>query len=228
MADNNTKQACKYGKDCYQQNQAHKDRFSHPKNDKAVDVNRRSNSPPTKRRKSSSEDDSGNENHDQNESLEEIESSSSGNSSKKEDVTLASTTENLALRVEKTLSSSSTEYDSVSTRCSEFIKENYDKGPHSHRGEYFELLKSPADFILEKFLVKMPTDFFALWEFCELESKNNSKPENYFTKFGLSLVGPFDVLSKKFHDIQPFEPGSYLRHWRFYYDPPEFQVKFFL
>lgn len=28
----------------------------------------------------------------------------------------------------------------------------------------------------------------------------------------------------KFNDAQMFEPGDYIRHYRYYYDPPEFQT----
>lgn len=218
MADKNEKPTCKYGTSCYQRNQAHKDRFSHPSEDKPDEIDRTSSSPepPTKKRKSPSKENSDNESRDVDENIDEIESSSNGSSLEKE----ISIDEATALGTE--MSSAS---NSVGARCSEFIYENFDKGPHSHRAEYLKLLESPAEFISEKFLVTMPADFFALWEFCELESKK-SELESYFNKFGLHLVGPFDVLAKKFHGIQPFEPGYYLRHWRFYYDPPEFQVKF--
>lgn len=107
----------------------------------------------------------------------------------------------------------------------EFINYAYDKDTQfSQRVEYKELLKSPANFIKSKFLVDMPTDFYFFWEFCKSKVKNNEKPECIFDKFGLNLVGPFDVLAGKFDDADLFEPGDYLRHWRFYYDPPEFQV----
>lgn len=85
-------------------------------------------------------------------------------------------------------------------------------------------MKSPEKFIRSKFLVDMPSDFYLLWEFCETNVKKDEKPECIFDKFGLNLIGPFDVLAGKFNDADLFEPGDYLRHWRFYYDPPEFQV----
>lgn len=244
MADDGEKPACKYGINCYRQNQAHKDQYSHPSKD---DNARRSKSPqpPAKKRKPSTpppesdsdaedekrsedeenenveeeekgdekeaNDDSDNENQLEAEStVAEMESNSNGSSSKNEN--------------EATDEPSSTTSEPIGIRCSEFINENFDKGPHAQRAEYRKLLESPADFISSKFLVTMPDDFFAFWEFCQAESKNNAKPETLFKKFGLNLVGPFDVLAKKFDTVEPFEPGEYLRHWRFYYDPPEFQV----
>ncbi|XP_052870880.1 histone PARylation factor 1-like [Anopheles cruzii] len=69
----------------------------------------------------------------------------------------------------------------------------------------------------------MPACFDALWEFC-VAGQGNGKPEDVFDKIGLRLVGPFDVLAGKFKDVKIHEPGDYLRHWRFYFDPPEFQT----
>ena len=39
---------------------------------------------------------------------------------------------------------------------------------------------------------------------------------------GLQLVGPYDILAGKHKGIKP--KASYLLHWRYYYDPPEFQT----
>lgn len=72
----------------------------------------------------------------------------------------------------------------------------------------------------------MPDDFYRFWDFCKSHCKDGQKPEQIFEKFGLELVGPFDVLAGKFQNADLFEPGDYLRHWRYYYDPPEFQTLF--
>ncbi len=39
----------------------------------------------------------------------------------------------------------------------------------------------------------------------------------------LKLVGPFDVLSGSVNE-ETVDSDAALRHWRYYYDPPEFQV----
>lgn len=39
----------------------------------------------------------------------------------------------------------------------------------------------------------------------------------------LSLVGPFDVLGGVLSE--DIDTDVALRHWRYYYDPPEFQVR---
>lgn len=92
--------------------------------------------------------------------------------------------------------------------------------------EYKEMLMEPDKFIREHFLVKMPDDFYHFWVWVSETAGDKCKPEEYFSEFNLELVGPFDVLSGKFNEIPQFEPADYLRHYRFYYDPPEFQVRF--
>uniref|UniRef100_A0A182W7X1 Zf-CCHH domain-containing protein n=1 Tax=Anopheles minimus TaxID=112268 RepID=A0A182W7X1_9DIPT len=96
---------------------------------------------------------------------------------------------------------------------------------YSKQAEYKELCDDPRNFIKHKFLVEMAPCFNSLWEFCtELAVKAKSKQEDIFLPFGLKLVGPYDVLAGKFKDVKVHEPGDYLRHWRFYFDPPEFQT----
>lgn len=228
MADEDNKPACKYGTDCYQRNQAHKDRFSHPPKDSAgADHSSSPPLPPLKKRKTTTPSPkSENENDSQSESNDEEEikpnENENGNANRNGGSSKA--------QVEKSESAEkkSDTIGSTGSKCSEFIKESFDKGPHAQRAEHQKLLDSPAEFIRAKFLVDMPSEFFTFWHFFTSEtSSSKSSPENLFAKLGLKLVGPFDVLAKKFHDIEPFEPGDYLRHWRFYYDPPEFQVKRF-
>lgn len=78
-------------------------------------------------------------------------------------------------------------------------------------------------FIHEKFLVKMPKDFYLFWKFVSSFPKNQTPLKN----FNADLVGPYDFLAGKFINvINHKSPGDFLRHWRFYYDPPEFQTLF--
>lgn len=235
MDDKDDKPPCKYGVKCYRRNEEHKQRYSHLQNDQSDEQHElnsndtdqsRSNSPTeqaspsAKRRKTVSSHAS-----DSDDDIDEI-------LSKVKDPTEIETTSNgskaasSAARCDENATTvANAKGTSLSNdRCSEFINKHFDKGPHAQHVEYQKLLESPAQFIRSKFLVEMPKDFFEFWSFCEANASANVKPENLFNKFGLSLVGPFDVLAKKFHDIGAFEPGDYLRHWRFYYDTPEFQV----
>jgi hypothetical protein len=51
----------------------------------------------------------------------------------------------------------------------------------------------PALNLRQKFLVKMPPDFFAFWDFCLLINRANPR-EAILETTGLRLVGPFDLL----------------------------------
>lgn len=247
MADEDNRPPCKYGKNCYRLNEDHKERYSHPSktesaeqneaNDidrkrspspsKHVDVNK---SPPAKRRKTVSSDENDSDaDIDEIASLDVNDQAQIESTSNCDGIDDDATNEQMhasPAKSDENITSTITAIAESSIRCSEYINEAFDKGPHAQRVEYQKLLDTPAQFIHSKLLVKMPNDFFEFWSFCVANAKADSKPENLFSKFGLRLVGPFDVLAKKFHNIEPFEPGDYLRHWRFFYDPPEFQVSF--
>ncbi|XP_071452817.1 histone PARylation factor 1 isoform X2 [Hetaerina americana] len=85
---------------------------------------------------------------------------------------------------------------------------------------------SPEDVrenIKQKFLCEMPEDFYQFWKFCESLSGSNS-PAKALQDIGLLLVGPYDVLSGELKKVKSRDSSSYLRHWRYYFDPPEFQT----
>lgn len=44
------------------------------------------------------------------------------------------------------------------------------------------------------------------------------------SKAGLTLVGPYDILTGKLKALKTRRVSSYVCHWRYYYDPPEFMV----
>jgi hypothetical protein len=75
--------------------------------------------------------------------------------------------------------------------------------------------------ILDLFLVEMPKDFFQFYEFWKNISKNNSL--SIHNSVCLKLVGPYDVLEGKIKYSEG-DQNKLLTHWRYYYDPPEFQV----
>lgn len=88
--------------------------------------------------------------------------------------------------------------------------------------EYQTLLADHAEFIRQKFMVNMPDDFYKFYDFCA--TQNGLEPYEALQNFGLLLTGPYDVLAGKFDKLPPMEPAKYLRHRRFFYDPPEFQT----
>lgn len=76
--------------------------------------------------------------------------------------------------------------------------------------------------IMDLFLVEMPIDFFQFYDFCKSISKDN--PLLACKSVSLKLVGPYNVLDGKIESSDVSDKEKYLRHWRYYYDPPEFQV----
>lgn len=77
--------------------------------------------------------------------------------------------------------------------------------------------------IMDLFLVEMPIDFFQFYEFCKSISKDN--PLLACKSVRLRLVGPYDVLDGKIKSSESAsDKEKYLIHWRYYYDPPEFQT----
>lgn len=88
--------------------------------------------------------------------------------------------------------------------------------------EYDLLLLNRPAFILDKFLVRMPDTFYRFWQFCS--DVRPDDPSGALVPLGLLLVGPFDVLAGRFDGLAPREPAAYLRHCRYFYDPPEFQT----
>lgn len=215
MADEQEKPMCKYGFNCYQRNDVHKKRFNHPTK---PDVNK----PQTPKRDPSSSPDSKpnkkkiklsprNNNDDTSETDPDDEEVNSDNSSN-------DTSDEEAIDVKSSLS-----HDIDAVKLS---PKKEDVASPSKLKESQIVPGSPAEFIKLNFLVEMPADFYKFWEFCKTESKSKISPEMLFNKFRLRLVGPFDVLAKKFDTDSQFNKNEYLRHWRFFYDPPEFQVSF--
>lgn len=78
------------------------------------------------------------------------------------------------------------------------------------------------ELVKEKFLVAMPPDFYLLYEFCNMVLPKD--PCAAFKIADLLLVGPYDILNGKLSSAGIFDKDQYLRHWRYFYDPPEFQV----
>ncbi|KAK9506514.1 hypothetical protein O3M35_008437 [Rhynocoris fuscipes] len=82
-----------------------------------------------------------------------------------------------------------------------------------------ELPTDVKEIIKLLFLVDMPDDFYSFYEFCK--SLSSSSPKKALKSLNLELVGPFDVLDGGLKDCTKEEA---LRHYRYYFDPPEFQT----
>lgn len=209
---------CKYWDKCYQTNPVHRQKFQHP------DVNVPDH--PVQSAADGQED------------MDTKRKSTSPAKDAPEDTKKQKTSE--SMDVESTPGPSLTEsaddrkeivdpnlpkFEKVDHRDIEFITDIYDKQiRYSQKKENEELLANPKMFLRHKFVHEMPEDFFQFWEFCK--ATNKDKPELSFEKIGLRVVGPFDYMAGRFHNAPMFEPGDFIRHWRFYYDPPEFQTVF--
>lgn len=71
----------------------------------------------------------------------------------------------------------------------------------------------------ECFLVEMPPDFYKFYECLTNESDS---VEKLLQSVNLQLIGPYELFLNKLPKLK--DKDLYLIHWRFFYDPPEFQV----
>lgn len=210
------KEDCKYWEKCYQRNPAHLSKYNHPEKpaekvkegteDRKVAPKRSASAQPEEKANpntSSSSAESGNM-----ENLQEDEPRGSYES------------ETAELQKEALNNISGKNYmEILEKRIRLSVQQEYDN------------LCETNEFIRHKFLVEMPPDFYEFWKFVGTLKTDPSKPktaglEHLDKVFQLQLVGPFEFLAGKFHGAKMGEPGDYLRHWRFYYDPPEFQTVF--
>ncbi|XP_073512430.1 histone PARylation factor 1 isoform X2 [Phyllobates terribilis] len=67
----------------------------------------------------------------------------------------------------------------------------------------------------------MPDDFYQFWTFCAAISPDEPC-DALNSSLGLQLVGPYDILSSKHKGAK--SDINYNLHWRYFYDPPEFQT----
>lgn len=77
------------------------------------------------------------------------------------------------------------------------------------------------DELKELYSLEMPEDLYHFWDFCKDLHPDNPCGALTHT-LGLQLVGPFDVLAGAHRNVKT-KPNFHL-HWRYFYDPPEFQT----
>ncbi|XP_032420147.1 histone PARylation factor 1 isoform X2 [Xiphophorus hellerii] len=68
----------------------------------------------------------------------------------------------------------------------------------------------------------VPEDLYHFWDFCK-ELSPDSPCGAVKDMLGLQLVGPFDILAGANRNAKNPQPNFHL-HWRYFYDPPEFQT----
>ncbi|XP_056136924.1 histone PARylation factor 1 [Lampris incognitus] len=76
--------------------------------------------------------------------------------------------------------------------------------------------------VAKLYKLQMPEDLYHFWDFCKGLCPENPRDALMGT-LGLRLVGPFDILAEAHKSCQNPQPNFHL-HWRYFYDPPEFQT----
>lgn len=76
--------------------------------------------------------------------------------------------------------------------------------------------------IVQLYKLQMPEDLYHFWDFCK-ELCPDSPRGALKDTLGLQLVGPFDILAGAHKNSKNPQPNFHL-HWRYFYDPPEFQT----
>ncbi|XP_069553551.1 histone PARylation factor 1 [Brachyistius frenatus] len=78
------------------------------------------------------------------------------------------------------------------------------------------------DEMVQLYNFQMPEDLYHLWDFC-IELCPDNPRGALKDALGLQLVGPFDILVGAHRNSKNPQPNFHL-HWRYFYDPPEFQT----
>ncbi|XP_023942125.2 histone PARylation factor 1 [Bicyclus anynana] len=71
----------------------------------------------------------------------------------------------------------------------------------------------------ECFLTEMPDDFFQFYKCLQEDTEN---VEKLLSSVNLQLIGPYELFLGKLPKLD--DKDLYLIHWRFFFDPPEFQA----
>ncbi|XP_029921372.1 histone PARylation factor 1 [Myripristis murdjan] len=85
-----------------------------------------------------------------------------------------------------------------------------------------EVSSDQRDEMVQLYKLQMPEDLYHFWDFCKGLCPDNPRGALMDT-LGLWLVGPFDILAEAHKNSQNSQPNFHL-HWRYFYDPPEFQT----
>jgi len=214
------RQPCRYGVQCYQKNIMHREKFKHPD-----ESENKENTEANKKRPLSSSDSEADLKKAKTVATTETDDATTTETDKAEmDETPTTETDEVATtETDDTEDEAKAEEDGV-------FEDSTDTGAESKETEekvvYTDILpESPEDInesIKQKFLVSMPEDFYQFFKFCE--GLNKEDPTAALSSAGLKLCGPYDVLAGKISKKSARSASLFLRHYRYYYDPPEFQT----
>nr|XP_020497569.2 histone PARylation factor 1-like [Labrus bergylta] len=85
-----------------------------------------------------------------------------------------------------------------------------------------EVNSEQRDEVMQLYKLQTPEDLYHFWDFCK-ELCPDSPRGALKDTLGLQLVGPFDVLAGA-HKLSKNPQPNFHLHWRYFYDPPEFQT----
>lgn len=215
---------CRYGTKCYQKNAIHLEKYKHPPTKETEKKRNTKHSEIRKKRKNKDNNEISNnfqkkkikkeENKIINEDLHNVVITGENNTIKNNNIFCEvikqsedlSNTESMKNTNNLITIASLLDYDKVNIENDIILKE----------------ISNNAKIISHLFLTEMPEDFFQLYEFCKNICEND--PLNALNHFHLQLVGPYDVFKKGFMNAKVENKEILLKHWRYYYDPPEFQT----
>ncbi|KAK8728011.1 hypothetical protein OTU49_009336 [Cherax quadricarinatus] len=200
--------ACKYGEKCYRKNPDHLKAFKHSPKRKKEDEDGKNKDMwgPSKKQKT-------------DDSKDDLPNTSHSSSSDEFVVPASEDCSSTVTATDTVISDQKTSQDDNKADSDLPIPQFEDSVKDFNVGD------SPEDIrynVEQKFLLEMPDDFFDFWDFCS--QINKEKPEEALAKAGLTLVGPYDVLTGKLKSLKSRKISSYVCHWRYFYDPPEFMT----
>lgn len=223
---NDPRHICKYGIKCYQKNPEHHAKYKHPP--AAHNLKKRGNRNKQRfspyRRTPSPANNAGAETDTNNEAEKNI-----------DDVTVINK-DNLSSTHDSEMATNKNDEPSTSKDCeptntdnNEACNTTIDPGKHNDSANISKdkdshLIENTTfydptklEVLQELFLTTMPPDFF---KFYECLNEDNTI-EKLLSSVNLELIGPYELLLGKLPVVDDKE--LYLVHWRFFYDPPEFQ-----
>ncbi|CAK9803266.1 Histone PARylation factor 1-like [Anthophora quadrimaculata] len=209
---------CRYGSKCYQKNPTHHEKYKHPPTKNVANGTKRMGKRSRKK------------------NIKEISNDSTEKKRQKKstDATNQNSHGPLSVINDNANENNCNHYD-VSKESTSFMCTEYVNTPNNQINirsllkegqiniETDEILQTDAQKVISHlFLMEMPEDFFQFYEFCK--SISDSDSFNALKNVHLQLIGPYDVFQEKFLSSTVEDKEALLRHWRYYYDPPEFQT----
>ncbi|KAG7206638.1 hypothetical protein KM043_000316 [Ampulex compressa] len=205
--DNDARIPCKYGAKCYQRNTTHHSKYKHPaKRDTDKEA-------PPRQLKRDDEWESTDANENAPKKRRRVQPSSAGQESRSISPCLSE---------RNTDASAEEESDSLVAGHRPDLGESLESVPLGNRDLSTGVPPTEAEAqrkMSTLFMTEMPDDFFQFFKLCKNISKDD--PIMAFKDVSLKLVGPYDIFRGAFDD-RKINKERLLRHWRYYYDPPEF------